>query len=252
MSSFNKNTAVTYVPVDLSGPVQKEATERKFEKTLETNFEKSGFFTDTIDFKIDPQVATQMGLSAARSKEGKRVFDAEVLKFVQSIKDDAYTEAYKLGREEGIKVAKAEALITARDEINSKLTSIVKMIQSLENFRQKMYSENEVEIVRFCYFIAEKIILKEVKQNKDYVLEIIKKMIPADETSEIRLSAADHAFIQSHIQTLEKDLNAQAIKFEVDEALKEGDVIVETQNGILDGTLKTRLEKLKRAIEQME
>lgn len=236
--------ATNYTPLDIAADHQL--------RTKENHFSKSEFFLDSVDFKIDPQVATQMGLTNARNKEEKRLFDNEVFKFVQTIKDDAYAEAYKLGREEGIKVARAEALIEAEAEIKQKLQSMVEMTQGLDNYRQKMYQQNETEIVRFCYFIAEKILLKEVKANKEYVAEIIKKMIPDDEACEVRLSAPDHAFIQTHMHLLEKDLNMQAIKFVADENLKDGDVIVETQNGILDGTLQTRLEKLKHSIEQME
>ncbi|MCC6137126.1 MAG: hypothetical protein IT287_00715 [Bdellovibrionaceae bacterium] len=244
MSLFSKGTATAYTPVDL-------AVERQKEKE-DTQFEISKFFLDTAEFKIDPQVANQMGLTFARNKEEKRVFDAEVLKFVQSIKDDAYTVAYNEGREEGIKIAKIEALALAKAEIQNKLVSLLEMTQSLDNHRQKMYEENETEIVRFCYFLAHKILLKEVKVNKEYILEIIKKMIPSDESCTIRLNTNDHAFIQTHLNLLEKDFNMQAIKFEVDDNLQEGDVIAETQNGILDGTLNTRLEKLKKSLEQME
>lgn len=236
--------ATNYTPLDIAVDNQL--------RTKENHFSKSEFFLDSVNFTIDPQVATQMGLTNARNKEDKRLFDAEVLKFVQTIKDDAYAEAYKLGREEGVKVAKAEALIEAEGEIKNKLQAMVEMTQGLDNYRQKMYALNETEIVRFCYFLAEKILLKEVKANKEYVAEIIKKMIPDDEPCEIRLSTPDHTFIQTHMHLLEKELNMQAVKFIADDTLKDGDVIVETKNGILDGTLQTRLQKLKHSIEQME
>lgn len=244
MSSFNKGTATVYKPEDLAVARQKEKED--------THFEISKFFLDTAEFKIDPQVANQMGLTFARNKEEKRAFDAEVLKFVQTIKDDAYSEAFKEGRAEGVKVAKIEAFAAAKVEIQNNLASLLKMVQGLDNHRQKMYEENETEIVRFCYFLAEKILLKEVKVNKEYVIEIIKKMTPSDEPCVIRLSANDHAFIQTHLDTSQNDFDMQTIKFEIEDSLKDGDVIVETQNGILDGTLSTRLKKLKNAIEQLE
>lgn len=244
MSSFSKYTATPYTPADLSVEKKQEAAK--------TDFKKSGHFVDTVEFKMDRQVADQMGLSDARHREDKRVFDAEVLKYVQSIKDDAYNEAYKLGREEGIQKAKEEALALAQEEIKGNLQSLTEISKKVDNYRQKMYVENEAEIVRFCYFLAEKILLKEVKANKEYVAEIIKKMIPADEACSVRLSQQDHSFIETHKHLLENDVNLDAIKFEQDETLSAGDVIVETQNGTLDGKLSTRLEKLKRAIEQME
>ncbi len=244
MSSFSKFTAEAYSPVDL--------TAEKQQKAAETDFKKSGHFVDTVDFKIDGQVAQQMGLSDARSREKKRVFDAEVLKYVQSIKDDAYNEAYKLGREQGIQKAKEEALTMATEDIKNSIHSLVKVSTGIDNYRKKMYDENEEEIVRFCYFLAEKILIKEVHQNKEYVAEIIKKMITADEACSVRLSPDDLKFIETHKELLSNDLNLETIKFELDESLSAGDVIVETQNGTLDGKLSTRLEKLRRTIEQMD
>lgn len=245
MSSFSKHTtAVSYVPLDLS-------VEQK-ENIAKTDFKKSGHFVDTVEFKMDTQVANQMGLTDARTRETKRVFDAEVLKYVQSIKDDAYNEAYNLGREEGKQEAKEEALILASNEIKASLKSLADLTESLNNYRHKMYTENEEEIVRFSYFLAEKILLKEVQNNKEYVAEIIRKMIPDDETSSVRLSKADHDFIEKHKEILGNDLNFEKVKFAVDENLVAGDVIVETQNGTLDGKLSTRLEKLKRSLDQLE
>lgn len=244
MSSFSKFNATEYKPADLTFEHKQNVTKAEFEK--------SGHFSDNNDFKIDPQVANQMGLSDARSRETKRVFDAEVLKYVQSIKDDAYKEAYKLGREDGVQKAKEEALSLAQEEIRNSLKSLTNLLQSLDNHRQKMYADNEAEIVRFCYFLAEKIIFKEVQQNKEYVAEIIKKMVPSEETSSVRISKADYAFIESHKDLLDADLNLEAVKFEEDENLIDGDVIVDTENGTLDGKLSTRLDKLKRAIEQLE
>lgn len=243
MSLSSNNSATTYNPGDLSLDVQ---------KVVDTHFQQNQFLMDSAEFQIDPQVAIHMGLSNAKSKEEKRLFDAEVFKFVQKIKDDAYEQAYKQGREEGLLAAKEEALSLSKEEIQKKIQSLTETIKSLNNSRLKMYEENEVEIVRFCYLLAEKILIKEMKQNKDYILEIIRKMIPSDENCTIHLCEEDHTFIQQHLHLLVDSASTQALKFAIDPRLSIGDVIVETPNGTLDGSLKMRLEKLKHSLEQLE
>lgn len=243
MPLYNKNEAVKYNPTDLS--------EEK-ERAKESRFIKNDLSMERSGFSIDPQVATHIGLTEAKNKEERRQFDAEVLKYVQKIKDDAYEEAFKIGKEEGIKVAKEEALAAAKHEISESLESLLHLVESLNNQRQKMYEANEAEIVRFCYYVAKKILLHEVSQNKEYVVQFIKKVIPEDEPCLIRVSPKDHAFIKNHLNLLEKDIDMSNIRFEPDTSFQDGDVVVETENGILDGSISTRFEKLKNALEQTE
>lgn len=244
MRSSNKGEVTDYTPQDIS--VEKTV------KKAGSVFEKNNFFLNNSDFEIDPQVATHMGLFEARTREEKRVFDTEVFKFVQSIKDDAYAEAYKLGQEEGIAVAKKEALEHAQSEIVVQLENLVNIIKSLDKYRERMYIQNEAEIIRFSYHIAEKIIFNEVKTNKESVAAIIKKMIPEEQSCVVCLSPKDMEFMQRHLHLIDKDVDLGLIKLESDENLREGDVILETPNGTLDGTLASRLEKIKNAIEQLE
>jgi len=244
MPSSNKEDVTAYAPQDIS-------SEKSVKRTGGV-FEKNNFFLNNSEFEIDPQVATHMGLFEARTKEEKRVFDAEVFKFVQKIKDDAYNEAYKLGQEQGIAVARQEALDQAKTEITDQLKNLVTIIQALDKYRQRMYVQNEAEIVRFSFYVAEKIVLNEVKMNKDSVVAIVKKMIPEEQSCVVCLSPKDIDFIHEHMDMIGKDIDLTLIKFERDENLKEGDVILETPNGTLDGTLNSRLEKLKNALEQLE
>lgn len=241
--SANKSEAIKYNPTDIS--VDRE-------KAHEIRFKKNEFTLESKGFAVDPQVATHLGLAEAKSKEDRRLFDAEVLKYVQKIKDDAYAEAFRLGKEEGIKVAKEEVLEQERSKIVEALKSLFILTENINNFRQKMYEANETEIIRFCYYIAQKIVGNEITNNKDVVLNFIKKIIPEEETCLIRIHPKDNEFIKTHIQLIEKDIDLSAVRFEPDDSLKEGDVLVETENGILDGTLATRLEKVKKAIEQTD
>ncbi len=244
MSSSNRNeSAKSYSPQDIS---------KEIVVSQGTPFETNKFLLNNSEFQIDPQVATHMGLFAARSKEEKRLFDAEVLKFVQAIKDDAYSEAYEQGRAEGIKVAKEEALAQAKEEIHARLVALTQTVTSLDKYRERMYEQNEEEIIRFCYLLAEKILLKEVQHNKEYILSIIKKMVPEEQSCIVYLCSTDLEFVQTHLELLDKDIDLKNIRLEKDENLKDGDVILETPNGTLDGTLHTRLEKLKVALEQLE
>jgi flagellar biosynthesis/type III secretory pathway protein FliH len=244
MRLFKPNdAAASYIPSDLS--VEKE-------KAKETRFDQKDFALDQKGFLIDPQVASHIGLTAAKGREEKRQFDTEVLKYVQKIKDDAYSEAFKKGELEGITVAKAEALESAAADIKKRLDSLMQIMDSIDNQRKKMYEVNEAEIIRFCYYIAEKIVLQEVTHNKEYIIDFIKKVIPDDEACVIRLNRLDYDFVQTHQQLIAKEFNLSTIKFEVEESFQEGDVVVETANGILDGSLSSRLEKLKKALEQLD
>jgi flagellar biosynthesis/type III secretory pathway protein FliH len=204
------------------------------------------------NFVIDSRISDHIGLTDAKNKEQQKQFDGEVLRYVQKIKDAAHQEAYEKGLQQGIEDAHAEAFAQAQKDLEEKTKSILEIIKSLTECRNKMLEVNEKEIIQFCYFMAEKIIYRELKHDPDLILNAIKTIATFKEEITVKISAADHLFIQDHLEKLAGMMNISAIRFEKDASLSVGDVIVESEQGLINGTLETRLKKMKNLLNGQE
>jgi len=205
-----------------------------------------------VAFEIDPSVSNSIGLADAKNKEQQKKFDGEVLKFVQKIKDGAFQEAYDKGLEEGIQAARQQAYDEAKQEIQGKIDGLVEVMKGLGELRQKMYEINEKEIVNFCYSMAQKVVFKEIEKDPTLIAEAIKHVATQKEELTLKMSPADYDFMQTHMDKLSNDMNISKIRFEKDEALQRGDLSLESEQGLVDATLDTRLKKLKQLLDGLE
>lgn len=231
----------TYVPQSLTD-----------ERAVSNNEDFANFVKNvkTDSFEIDSRISEQIGLSAAKEKEHQRRFEIEVMKYVQKIKDGAFTEAYDKGYQEGLLKAKEESLVSAQEELKNIIGTLKKSCAQLDSLKKDQYLENEEEIVNFSYLISEKIILRELERDPNFVIPLIKKVIEISSFSEnikVKLSQKDYDFLKSICEKPEfSDL--KSLKFEAQENLKPGDVVIETQSGLIEGKLQERLDKIKNVI----
>lgn len=248
MSLFkNQATAVqvtAYVPQNLEAEAPETIKKFDFINRQEAN--------SNANFIIDPQISSFIGLTEAKNKEDKKKFDAEVLKYIQKIKDGAFQEAYQKGLEQGIQEAQAAAFAEAQKQLDGKLTSIIEVLSSIGTSRQKIYETNEKEVVNFCYYMAEKIVNREIQRDPGVIVETIKKVTDSKEPMTVHLSVADYDFIAEAKERLTHEMQTAHITFEKDETLSAGDVIVKSEYGFVDATVRTRLQRLKQILDDQE
>jgi len=253
MPSFKNSTAgvvasnevTSYVPVNFDNDVSAKPVQS-------FAFIDSQKANAAADFQIDPQTSLSIGLTEAKTREQQKKFDAEVMRYVQKIKDDAFQEAYKKGLEQGIEEAKSSAYKEANEEMRQQIKSLIQMTEDLGDLRERMLETNEKEIIEFSYMMAEKIVFRALERDPAMILSAIKTIAVHQEDMTIRVSPADHAVIQPHLDLLATEMNLANIRFEKDAALNSGDVVVESEQGTVDGSLTTRLKKLKSLLDGQE
>lgn len=208
--------------------------------------------TQTVDgdtnFLIDPEVSNQIGLSESKKLDYKKKFDAEVFRYVQKIKDGAYKEAFEQGLADGIAKAQAEAFSEAKETIENQLTTIKSLITELQQYREKVYESNKKEIIALCFHLVEKMVYKEIEKDPKFILDAVSELIKAQnkkETLTIHLSPLDYQFVQENMSSLGPDLEIQRCFWEEDSNLNRGDIIIQNSKGLWDGTIHSRLERLK-------
>ncbi|MDW8003077.1 MAG: FliH/SctL family protein [Deltaproteobacteria bacterium] len=149
---------------------------------------------------------------------------------IRKIFEEAYAQGERAGYETGMK--KAEAVIK---RLNNYLAIF-------EKFKEEMTKRAEKLALELSFIFAEAIVLKECSTDKSSLLNMIKKALElCDKKNEVivKVRSEDYQYLKSSLSS---------IRVEPDDTLEEPGFLIESSFGIIDGTLRTQIEELKREI----
>ena len=105
--------------------------------------------------------------------------------------------------------------------------------------------------------IARKIINKQVETDKEYIISMIKGVVEEIHKTEnkitLKVMPKDVEIVRDKISEIFSGEYFEAkISVIPDNEIKEGGVIVETSNGLIDATLETQLSIIEKALKKQE
>jgi flagellar biosynthesis/type III secretory pathway protein FliH len=156
-----------------------------------------------------------------------------------------YEEAREAGRQEGREEAKQEVLPA--------LVAFGHAGQSLIVFEERLVARYTPQIVRLAVEIAEKIIGHAVEAEPELVasvLERAKREVAEAKRIRIWLNPADHQILADHCPELIKIgcENGRTIEVVASEEVGRGGCRLETEMGLVDATLPTQIEEIRRQL----
>lgn len=200
------------------------------------------------DFRVDKIVSEFVGIDELEKETQQREIAGEAIKLSKEVQENAYKEAYALGLTEG----KAHAFEEEKQRIEAEMQDFNKLVNEIKELKTTLMKENEKQIVNLCFYMAKRLLMKEVGANEEYIKTLIKKtleMAQSDEEVTVRVSAQDKKWIEQYEDTLFKELNLdQSTRIEEDSQINPGGVVIETNHGVIDATVEQRLEKLEASV----
>ena len=120
-----------------------------------------------------------------------------------------------------------------------------------------MFEKVSACILEISVEIAKKIIKKETQENSDVTLSIIKEAVEEINKTEnkiiLKVMPKDVEIIRDKVPEIFSDGTIEAqITVVPDNNIKEGGVIIETSNGIIDATIETQLGIIEKALISQE
>jgi flagellar biosynthesis/type III secretory pathway protein FliH len=184
-------------------------------------------------------VAPLVCLTAAQQSAAEIVTDAR--RQAEALRQEANEQGKALGREE------------AKKEMLPALTSLAQAGQSLIVFEERMVNRFTSEIVRLALEIAEKIVGKAVDEDPEIVasvLERARREVPDARLVRVRLNPADYHILAEMRPELVRMGDDGGRKFEVLPAdeIPRGGCRIETEIGIVDATIPTQFEEIRRQL----
>lgn len=200
------------------------------------------------DFKISELIAEQSGMSELQRKSMEAKVEEMALHRLKEIEERAYKEAYDLGKIEGTEKAFEER----KAEFEDRLSKFDELISTFHHIKEKIMKENEVGLVKLMYFMAEKIALKEIGEDKENIMRIIMQIIEdvqVDERMILYVNPEDAQFINGLMEKRSKEIEAlQKIKLEQSPEIDPGGCSLETNFGTIDASIQQRVSKVWEAM----
>lgn len=195
------------------------------------------FDIENIDF--DQRKERRRG---SRRRGYRRIDDRNLVSRAQdeaeNIKRSAFEEGYRNGLEE------------AKED----LEDFRKSLSSFMNSRADVFEFIAPDILEISVDIAKKIIKKEVESDPQVlintIVDVLKTVSKSEPKINIRVKPSAVQFIKDTIPNITYQYGIDAkINIVADPAIEDGGCIFQTNNGIVDASIDTQLEIIKKALE---
>ncbi|HEX9961535.1 MAG TPA: FliH/SctL family protein [Pyrinomonadaceae bacterium] len=185
---------------------------------------------------IAPKIVKNQ-IVAARAEAARILEEAEA--FAAEIRREALEETAGL-REQ----AYAEGMEKSLAEFEQNL------LEALE-IRERVWRETERDLLRLAVRLAEKIIGREIKAEKQTVTDIVAAALQNARRQEkltVRVNPSDLSLIEEEREKFLPSGRARFIDFVADPRVASGGCLIESEVGTIDARLETQLRVLERAL----
>ncbi len=160
------------------------------------------------------------------------------------VHDGAYDEGYNEGKQ------------AAKDEIEQQRQDLLAeangAIEKAKQARAEIIGRSEKELIALSLAIAKKILDHEIQEKEIYVALIknaIKSLQAADDiNAKISVDAFKKHFADSPTLEVETPKGGMTVNVSSDTSLHEGDLLVETKGGMIDGGINTQMNAIERGM----
>ena len=227
-NSVEKNVSITEVETSDTIISQKQEVE---------TFQDDLFDIENIDF--NQRVERRRG---SRRRGYRRIDDRNLVSRAQeeseNIKKSAFEEGYRLGLE------KAE-----QDVANLKIE-----LKKFMNAKQDVFEYIAPDILEISVDIAKKIIKKELESDPQVILntiiEVLRTISKSEQKITIRVRPQSVQFIKDTITNITYQYGIDSkINIIADPSIDDGGCVFQTNNGIVDASIDTQIEIIKKALE---
>jgi len=190
-----------------------------------------------VQLEVDAQIRVQKE-QRLREMEGE----------LAALRQGAQQEGREAGRREGFEVGRSEAVASvnvAAGEIVGKLREILEMTQQIKG---QELEKIEGELVELSLEIAQKVTHAELKTNPDVVLAIARDCIrKVSERAGIvlKVNRDDLDYVLSRKEEFSALEDLEKLHIHEDARVTRGGVIMETNQGEIDGRLEVQMDKIR-------
>ncbi len=203
--------------------------------------------------RIDTDDPVRNGMDHASASSVFKGADAGLMQ--QSfglVSEEKVREAFEQGIEEGSRRTTELLQDQYSERITQECMRIGQVLASIQKTLSSQSIQSEQALFAFALGVAEHIVRREVSQDKEILMNIMKdgiRKIVGVERMTVRLNPADLTYIQENKHTIQSVSDSlREITFEPDASVEQGGCTIESDIGNVDARISTQLEQVKELI----
>jgi flagellar assembly protein FliH len=204
-------------------------------------------------------------LEEARAEAARIVADAQST--ASTIIDEAHVQsetirqkAWQEGHQQGQQSARQEVEEQLRREVEAYLDGIRQDMQEIVNAiaegRQRLWEQQEAEMLQFVLDISRQVIKTEVQQNEDVLMQILRnamRRVTDKENMRIRVCTSDAPRIKAAREEVMQIVDGiRTLEIVDDRRIGPGGCVIETNAGTIDAKIETQLGEIEKTILECE
>ncbi len=202
-------------------------------------------------FEISPVVRHHRGLVEQEETERERRIAEEVERRVAEV----YSSAVEEGRAEGIEIGRQEVFEQTRSLTEEKLEALTHMIHNVLAAQEEILKNQKTEIYSMIRNLTKWIILRELKDDGTYLERLLEKLIIELQSRNnllIQVNKNDFDQMPEVLDVVSNKLGGiDNVRLEIDFDISEQGIVVESENGIITGTLENQFASLDKLFESV-
>lgn len=198
---------------------------------------------EKTSFKVSDEVKNHRGHASIEKERFEKKVISEVDIRLNEIEKKAQEEGYQKGLEQG----KEEAKIEFSKTYQAKIDELGGVINNLQSQMQEIIQDNLTDWHRLLKNSIKWIVLKETK-SPEYIENLLGKLIHEINEKDhllVKIDEETNQYIEAAIANAETELGKLTnLRVEIDHELQHPSIIIEGQNGIIDGSLESQFASL--------
>lgn len=207
------------------------------------------------NFVIAPVVDHFRGLQDQAKREREERFQSELSKKFEEVREQAYKEGLEAGKKQGYEDIQNELQSVAVEKIQV----LESYIQSIHDERAELLKSEKKNIYEIVKTLTKWVILRELEDDGAYLERLLGKLILEIQSKSNLLLKVDKEYLESMPEIFElveqrvgELTNTRVEPIARTNGEKEKGLILESENGIIDGTMNAQLENLENLFNELD
>ena len=229
--------------LDINTPIIREAHQKSI-KLERTQSEVNGF-------DISPIVRQHRGIKKQEDVEREEAVENEVRKRVSKMEENAYKKGY----EEGIEKGRQDIYEQTRAQTEEKMIILNEMINDVLSTKEEILKSQKNQLYTMLKNLSKWIVLRELKDDGNYIERLLEKLIVEAGVKSNLLIQVDQKHFEMMpdvLETIQDNLGKLTnVRVESDFDIQGTGIVLETSNGIINGSLYEQFKSLDKIFESV-
>jgi len=202
------------------------------------------------NFKIEDTVRELRGISKQEKNDFENLVEAEVNKRIEQIYQDAYDKGFAKGQDDGLN----QSVSTQQINIDQTSEDLVQILSGLNEQTSNVLKKNKDQVYDFVKKFTKWVVLKEIDSGV-YLEKLLEKLILEMNVRKnivLRVGQEQLPVMSDVIKHVEGRVGQLSnIRVEVHADIQHPGIILECENGLIDGSIEGVFRNIDKIFEQV-